>query len=219
MPPSVQPATAPLLEIHQLCFGYPGRTLFNALTLQIGAGLTLVRGDDGSGKTSFLRLLAGHLQPQSGTLVLDATPLHGAHASVASPVFYVEPGDSALDPLSVSELRTCMQSRYPHQFDTGLWTALLQALGLAPHQDKQLYMLSTGSRRKLLLAAAAASGARLTLLEQPFAALDQRSVQVVLQLLADAATQTHRAWVLADYVGPPGVPLASVIDLDLLNPR
>ena len=211
------PSTAaPLLAVRQLCFGYPERRLFQNLSLHIGAGLTLVRGGDGSGKTSLLRLLAGTLQPQSGTLALDGlTPTQG-HPAWASQVFYAEPGSTAQDALHVTELRTFLQSRYAN-FDLPLWTALLNALDLLPHQDKHLYMLSTGSKRKFLLAAAAASCARLTLLEQPFAALDQRSVQRVQELLAEAATQTHRIWILADYLAPPDLPVTQVIDLDLLN--
>ena len=63
-------------------------------------------------------------------------------------------------------------------------------------------MLSAGSRRKLGLVAAAASDARLTLLDQPYAALDARSARLLSELLAEAAQDPHRAWVLADYALP-----------------
>ena len=53
---------------------------------------------------------------------------------------------------------------------------LIQAFELTPHLEKPLYMLSTGSKRKVWLAAAFASGAAVTLLDQPFAALDKASV-------------------------------------------
>lgn len=88
-----------------------------------------------------------------------------------------------------------------------------KALGLSPHLDKPLYMLSSGSKRKVWIAAACASGAALTCVDQPFAALDFASVNVVLGLLQDAAAHSQRAWVLADYVAPAGVPLAGSIHL------
>jgi energy-coupling factor transporter ATP-binding protein EcfA2 len=75
-------------------------------------------------------------------------------------------------------------------------------------------MLSTGSKRKVWLAAALASGAAVTLLDEPFAALDQASINFVLELLADATEHPTRAWVMADYTAPEGVPLAAIIDLD-----
>jgi energy-coupling factor transporter ATP-binding protein EcfA2 len=58
-----------------------------------------------------------------------------------------------------------------------------------------------------------ASGAALMLLDEPFAALDKASIGFVLDLLEEAAASSTRAWVLADYQPPPGVPLAAVIDL------
>jgi energy-coupling factor transporter ATP-binding protein EcfA2 len=74
-------------------------------------------------------------------------------------------------------------------------------------------MLSTGSRRKVWLAAAFACGAPLTLLDEPFAALDQPSIRFVLSLLQAATTDPLRAWVLADYQAPPGLALACVLEL------
>ena len=75
-------------------------------------------------------------------------------------------------------------------------------------------MLSTGSKRKVWLAAAFASGAAVTLLDEPFAALDKASIGFVLELLGDVAAHTERAWVLADFEAPGKVPLAAILDLD-----
>ena len=58
-----------------------------------------------------------------------------------------------------------------------------------------------------------ASGAALTLLDMPFAALDKGSIRFVLALLEEAATHPARAFVVADYTAPAGVPLAGLIDL------
>jgi ABC-type Mn2+/Zn2+ transport system ATPase subunit len=105
-----------------------------------------------------------------------------------------------------------VQQRYP-AFNVQLLADLVQGLSLAQHQDKALYMLSTGSKRKVWLAAAFASGAVVTLLDEPFAALDKASINLVLELLHDAATNATRAWVVADYEAPRGVPLAATIAL------
>lgn len=233
MPAANATANAPQqdqeLELRQLCFHYPGRPLFTDLQLRIGTGLTLVRGDDGSGKTTLLRLLSGQLRPQSGSITLGGLSPDCADPNWARQVAYADTSntnatsggsDKNADPnaLSVPEWLRMQQDRYP-TFNRSLWLALLEPLGLQAHLEKQLFMLSTGSKRKLLLAAAAASGARLTLLEQPFAALDQRSAQVVHQLLEDAAAQRNRIWLLADYVAPPDITLSQTIDLDPRSPH
>jgi ABC-type Mn2+/Zn2+ transport system ATPase subunit len=105
-----------------------------------------------------------------------------------------------------------MRQKHFH-FDEVLLQELIDSLSIAPHLDKPLYMLSTGSRRKVWLAAAFASGAPVTLLDEPFAALDSPSIASVKRLLALAAHQPARVYLIADYEAPTGVPLAGVIDL------
>ena len=90
---------------------------------------------------------------------------------------------------------------------------LADGLALGPHRDTAGYMLAAGPRRTVWLAGALASGATLTLLDEPFAALDKASIGFLLDILHEAAASTARAWVLADDQAPPGVPLAAVIDL------
>ena len=78
---------------------------------------------------------------------------------------------------------------------------------------KPLYMLSAGSRRKVWLSAAFASGAALVLIDQPFAALDGPSIRLLREVLQDFSEQSARACVIADYEAPEGVALASTLDL------
>ena len=94
--------------------------------------------------------------------------------------------------------------RFPH-WDRGAEVALVEAFGLAEHIDKPLFMLSTGSRRKVGLVGAASARAALTLLDAPFAALDQPSIALLTELLVEAAGLRDRAWVLADYALPAGL--------------
>ena len=69
---------------------------------------------------------------------------------------------------------------------------------------------------RLGMGAQGASGASLTLLDTPWAALDARSREVVSQLLEEAAEHPHRAFVVADHGLPPeldGVALGARVDL------
>ena len=58
----------PLLQARELSFGWPGQPLLHDLNVDILPGLTVVRGDEGCGKTTLLRLLAGEWTPQAGSL-------------------------------------------------------------------------------------------------------------------------------------------------------
>jgi energy-coupling factor transporter ATP-binding protein EcfA2 len=89
----------------------------------------------------------------------------------------------------------------------------MEGLSLTEHQHKPMYMLSTGSRRKVWFAAAVVCGAPLTLVDEPFAALDKRSIAFVCEVLRAAGQRQDRVWILADHEAPEGVPLAGTIDL------
>ena len=58
-----------------------------------------------------------------------------------------------------------------------------------------------------------AAGTPLTLIDQPFAALDTPSMRFLTELLQEASEHPSRAWVLADYEAPVALDLASVITL------
>ena len=80
-----------------------------------------------------------------------------------------------------------------------LWIVVLGALGVALYVQNALTSV--------------ARGLPVTLLDQPFAALDGPSVRCVRELLEDAANHTTRAWVVADHEAPPGLRLAGDIAL------
>jgi ABC-type multidrug transport system ATPase subunit len=194
-----QPA---LLSAQDLGLALGGVPLWSGLNFNIAPGLTLVCGGDGRGKTSLLRVLAGQLQPTAGRLLGSPQSLHFTTAA-----------DTAWDPVVAADWLVQQRTR-SSAWNEALAVQLLQALDLHPHVHKPFYMLSTGSRRKLGVLAAAASGASVTLLDTPYAALDARSRRVVDELLTEAAGDMHRAWVVADFAVPAGlaaVPLATLI--------
>ncbi len=192
-----------LLTAEGLGFAHAAGPVFAGLAFSIRPGLSLVRGGEGRGKTTLLRLMSGVVAPTEGRI-----------ARRVDSVWFEDLADPAHDAQVAQDWLAARRTRFPAWRDE-LAAALVDALGLAPHIAKPLYMLSTGSRRKVGLAGAAASGAALTLVDMPFAALDGNSRCVVCELLADAA-DGKRAWVVADHELAPclaDVALAATIDL------
>ena len=211
-PTSSQSASA-VLQAEGLCFGFARQAaLFKDFSLSLPPGVTWLGGDESSGKTTLLRLLAGDLPAQSGSLHINGILLAQQAQAYRSQVFWVDPRTDAFDALTPQAYWDGVRRQYP-AFDGALLAELTDAFALAPHLAKSLYMLSTGSKRKVYLAAAFASGAALTLLDEPFAALDKTSIELVLELLQEASSHASRAWVVADYVAPRGVALAATIGL------
>ena len=208
------PTLPAILQVDNLHFGYPQSPLFTGLTLHAPAGVSLVRGGDGAGKSTLLRLLAGDLAAQAGDMQIQQVRLKVQPSAYRKQVFWVEPRSTSFDNISATDYFASLCAAYP-QFDYPAITALADGLSLTEHLHKPMYMLSTGSKRKVWLAAAFASGAALVLLDDPFAALDKPSIAYVKQLLQEAAAQTVRAYVVTSYEAAAlgDVPLAASIDL------
>lgn len=172
--------TAPVAVMAQaLRFGPPGRLLWDGASHAWPQGLCLVCGGEGSGKTSLLKALAGQLPLQGGSLEFPQAPQRPA-------LFWRDPR---------AELPACERERTAQDWsqeqrqrhpgwDASAWQAHVQGLGLEPHLHKPLLALSTGSLRKLWMAAGWASGAALLLIDEPLAALDRGSMDHVQRTLA-----------------------------------
>lgn len=203
-----------ILTIEGLWFRYPNPhiEILANWSGEILPGVTLVQGGDGRGKSTLLRLMACALTADAGRLQLNGAPLKEQAEAYRRQLFWMEPRSTEFDQLTPPQFFASLGDRYPG-FDEMLLAPLVEGLGLEPHINKQLFMLSTGSKRKVWLAAAFASGAALLLLDEPFAALDAPSIAFVKEQLQAISTQAGRAAVIADYAAPSGVPLAGVIDL------
>jgi ABC-type multidrug transport system ATPase subunit len=193
------PLRQTVLQIQGLTGGPHNTQLFTDQDVEIPAGLTAVTGDEGTGKTSLLRLLAGDLPLQAGSRPdVDALWLNLA----------LPEHDEATPEQVWAELQ-----KQCSRWNAGLQDDLTQALSLQVHLGKKLFMLSTGSRRKVGLVALLACGATLTCLDQPYVSLDQVSIQVVRDFLNDMADHPSRAWLVADYEADTNVTWRSEINL------
>jgi ABC-type multidrug transport system ATPase subunit len=179
------PKTTPLLTLEALTHGP-----IQNLSFTWHAGVSWICGDEGTGKTTLLRLLAGDMQPTAGQVL---APEGG--------VFWVDLQDAAHDHTTVQACWDALRAQYPSWNDK-LLQDLADALEMHQHREKRLHMLSTGSRRKVMVLAALASGAAVTLLDQPFAALDLASVRIIQEVLHEATDHPSRAWIVADYEAP-----------------
>ncbi|MEN9395874.1 MAG: hypothetical protein RLZ81_404 [Pseudomonadota bacterium] len=201
------PRPGVVLQLEGLGFAHPKQSaLFADWSLDITPGVTWLGGDEGTGKTTLLRLLAGGLSAQQGSLRINGVALAEQPAAYRSQVAWVDPRTQAFDALTPYAVWERLRSQYP-SWNAALLADLIDGLALAPHLAKTLTVLSTGTKRKVFLAGTLASGAAVTLLDEPFAALDKASIELLLELLQEAAAHPSRVWVVADYVAPRGAGL------------
>ncbi len=203
-----------VLQAIGLTFSFPQQAVFNDFFVTIPAGLTYVVGDESTGKSTLLKLFAGDLTPQAGGISVCGINQTKNPASYKQHVFWVDPRTSAHDGISPSEYFDLQRRIYP-AFDDVVLATLIEGLSLNDHTSKAMYRLSTGLKRKVWLAAAFASSATVTLLDEPFAALDKASINFLIQRLKALTQSSDRAWVITDYEVPQNLSANYIIDLDL----
>ncbi len=202
------------LRIDDLSVAHAGAApLVSHWSATIPPGITLLHGDTGSGKTTVLRALAG-LHPATGRLTMNDIVLDADAPAYRRELFYCEPATDAFDQVT-ARATTAALTDGDTAFDAAQWDALVAGFALAPHLDKPLYMLSTGSKRKVWLAAALASGRPLVLLDEPTGGLDAPSVRCLWAALARIAAGADRAVIVASAERLTQVPLAATIELPL----
>ncbi len=210
---------APVVVAAQaLCFGYPGLPLWDGASHQWRAGLNLVRGGEGCGKTSLLQALAGQLPPQSGRV-------EQAQGLQDGGLFWKDPRAPLPEAERQQPARDWVQAmRAAHAgWDEAAWQSHVRGLGLEPHLDKPLLALSTGSLRKLWMAAGWASGAPLLLIDEPLAALDRSAIDYVQKTLAGFAWprqqgRAARCVIVAHWDEMQGIEWDDVLDLPEQGP-
>lgn len=157
------------------------RVLFTGLNLSVRPGeIVWVRGANGQGKTSLLRLLAGLARPAAGRI---------EHAAGGYQV-YVGHANALKDDLTVAESLLFLTRL--HGFDTraDVLEAALRRFGLHSRRHAPIRTLSQGQRRRVALARlCAAPAAALWLLDEPFDALDVEGVDALNALLAEHAAR------------------------------
>ncbi|WP_213452281.1 ATP-binding cassette domain-containing protein [Rhizomonospora bruguierae] len=191
--------TGPLLAVRDVGKTYGSIVALHGVSTEVHAGsVTCVLGDNGAGKSTFIKLLSGVHQPDSGRLLYDGEPV-----AFASPRDALDRGiatvhqDLSLIPL-MSVWRNFFLGAEPttgwgpfRRFDVGFakrtTRAELRAMGIDIRDpDQPVGQLSGGERQSVAIARAVYFGARVLILDEPTSALGVKQAGVVLRYIARA---------------------------------
>jgi heme exporter protein A len=174
-----------LLSVNALECVRGERRLFANLGFELAPQTLLeVRGANGSGKTSLLRMLCGFLTPAAGSITWNGADIHSAREEYCAQLAYIGHLNGIKDELSPLENLgfAARSGGLPADIDSA--DAALRQIGLDGFQHMACKTLSQGQRRRVALARLCLSASRpLWILDEPFVALDAAALALTQSLL------------------------------------
>jgi heme exporter protein A len=174
------PAMKISLHVHGLAASYGARTVFADLSLELGAGEVLVvSGANGSGKSTFLRLLAGLQQPTAGAASYEYAGRAWQPRDAGPLIGWVAPDLALYRELTAREnLRFFAAVRRLRIAESAI-DELLEQVGLGGRGDDRVSAYSSGMAQRLRYAYALIHRPPVLLLDEPTVTLDTRGAEVV----------------------------------------
>lgn len=174
------------LKIDNIACRRGAQLLFEQLTFDVSPGQIIwLRGQNGRGKTTLLKLAAGLARPDSGRLLRGGVPVRSSVSHHQQLVFIAH--ENALkEDLTVREALAFLLRIHGRCCDTTIVDVALDRLGLRKRRQAMVRTLSQGQRRRVALARLAVEDRpSLWLLDEPFDALDSDGITRVNALLLE----------------------------------
>ena len=162
------------------------RTLFTGLDLVVSAGEWLhVRGENGIGKTSLLRLLSGLTKPAAGEIFWNEQLISADPSEYHRNLLFLGHRDSLKEDLTALENLSIATALDGIMVSGEEILLALHRFGLRGREDLPVNCLSAGQKRRVLLARLLLRQAKLWILDEPFNALDVRAVEMLSELILE----------------------------------
>lgn len=162
-----------------------------------------LRGTSGSGKTTFLHLIAGILRPDAGRVMLDGTEVsslseargdrfRAATVGYIFQTFNLLPGYTCLENVLLGMM-------FAGRLDRQRAVSLLERVGLGDRLHYRPRQLSTGQQQRVAVARALANRPRLVLADEPTGNLDAKNAETALQLIREVCAEEGAALLLVSH--------------------
>ena len=173
-----------MLEVTNLDCVRGDRRLFSDINLSLKPGTLLqVQGANGSGKTSFLRILCGLLAPARGEVRWQGANIRSLGEEYFTALTYIGHRNAVKDEL------TCIENHRINNGLAGVETTKAEAretlgkMGLAGRENLPARLLSEGQRRRLALSRLLTCSTRLWLLDEVLTSLDRAAVTLISSIV------------------------------------
>jgi biotin transport system ATP-binding protein len=195
-----------LIEILGVTHRFGDRVVLRDLTVTLTERRIGIVGANGSGKSTFARLLNGLVTPSQGAVRVDGLDTRRSGAKVRRRVGFVftDPDNQIVMPTVAEDVAFSLRrAKLPPDEVRRRVTAALERFGLAGHADHPAHLLSGGQKQLLAIASVLATEPDMVVCDEPTTLLDLRNVRRVGELLNHLPQRvvlvTHHLDLLASY--------------------
>ncbi|TMO83819.1 cytochrome c biogenesis heme-transporting ATPase CcmA [Pseudoalteromonas spongiae] len=170
-----------MLKVDSICCIRQDRCLFEDLSYELHQGqIVQLEGQNGAGKTSLLRILAGFVRAESGKVLWQGQDIAKDNLQFASDTLYIGHKTGVNGQLTAVENLAFWLETHGLETQQDLHDVLAQ-LGLVGLEDVPVRLLSAGQQRRVALARLWLNKATLWMLDEPFTAVDKKGVVLLQQ--------------------------------------
>ena len=170
------------LQLKDLACSKGGRPLFADINLSLQAGQWLhLKGPNGSGKTSLLRLIAGLTQADKGQIFWNQQEISHKDSDFQQQRLYFGHHNGLQESSTVLENLQYLCALNSQTISAKKINTVLAELGLRASTHKMVRYLSQGQKRRVAMARLWLTEAVLWVLDEPFVALDTASIEQLIQ--------------------------------------
>lgn len=188
-----------MIKIENAFFSYPNLSIFENVNLKIEEGeFVTIIGQNGSGKSTFLNLLLGHLPLDQGRILING---HAPKEIVPNEIAFVsQEGLKHMRhfPATAKEL-VMLKCKRMNKNAEQLALKSLDHVGMLEHADKMLSELSGGQLQRALIAREILFEPKILILDEPTAGLDSQARETLFDLLRHFYTVHHMTILLVTH--------------------
>jgi heme exporter protein A len=177
----------PAIELSNLARRYGREFVLKDISLVVTPGKVVVlKGNNGTGKTTLLKVLATRLRPSRGSGKVFGCDLVKQANEVRKSIAYLSVSGGSYPSLTAFENLKLAAQLYNLEFTSAELEGKLEAVGLLQARNKLVREFSSGMKKRLGIARVLLSDAELWLLDEPYNALDESGQNLIDDLLKTA---------------------------------
>lgn len=181
-----------IVEFKNVSFAYEKEQVLNNVTFSIDEGDFLgITGENGTGKTTLMKLVLGFLPCQSGSIEImgrERNKFKGSeilgYVSQKANSYASEFPATVYEVVSAGLYAKCGFLKFPSKRDKEQVDIALKKVGMEEYKDRLISKLSGGQQQRVFIARALVKNPKLLILDEPTVGIDAKSVEMVTNLIS-----------------------------------